>query len=522
MMKILERFFACCGRRSALSAQWVEHLRSMDLERLRAALQAAAGGKALPDFSALQGKAVALGWSGVRLDKLCAYRELYGSEVAQGYQRVLAGGLARDDFKMMLVTVARCYEFQRYVEAWQVFSAFDRQNVPVGEECEYLGQGIALILASRRDLSQARIFADEAMAHGGISMFLAMNACIVYFEFGDHEKVRTLEEIMRRGFSENPYVLQSLGFITLARGFYGEGFRLFEARQALPELRIEIPERIWGRERWNGEIVEGQRLLIYEEQGIGDAVMMARYLAELNDKGVKVLFAARQQIISLLEGCMPYVEYVVRSPHDCAECEFDRWVPMMSLPYFLGTTTDTVPRRQGFLHAPEEQRAYWQERVGGKSLPRRLRVGVAWSGNPDHKFDKRRSLAFAEVAPGIRALPDVDFYALQTSTPETYPGNLHVMSEEFTTLSDTGALIELMDVVISVDTSIVHLAGALGKQTLLMLPYRYEWRWGLEGEENCWYDSVRVIRQSRHADWSDVLARIFEVELPKLAREGLH
>ncbi|MDO6384975.1 glycosyltransferase family 9 protein [Uliginosibacterium sp. 31-12] len=522
MMKIFERFFSRFGGAVALSAKWVEHLRSMDLERMRAAFQVAAGSDVLPDFSALRDKAVALGWSGVMLDKLCAYRELYGSEVSQGYQRVLVGGLAHDDFKMMLVAVARCYEFQRYVEAWQIFSDFDRRNVPAGEESEYLGQGIALVLASRRDIVQARIFADEAMEHGYLTMFLAMNACVVYFELGDHAKVRVLEDFMVQGFSTSPYVLQSLGWLALARGYYGEGFRLLEARQALPELRVEVPAHLWERERWTGETVKGQRLLVYEEQGIGDAVMMARYLAELNDKGFKVLFAARQQIISLLEGCMPYVEYVVRSPRNCAACEFDRWVPMMSLPHFMNTVVFNVPRRRGFLAAPDEQRAYWRERVGEKSARGGLRVGIAWSGNPDHKFDKRRSLAFSEVEPGIRSLPGVDFYALQTSTPDIYPGNLYVMSEEFTTLSDTAALIELMDIVISVDTSVVHLAGALGKQTLLMLPYRYEWRWGLEGETNPWYESVRVLRQSRHADWSDVLARVFEIELPKLSREGVH
>ena len=114
----------------------------------------------------------------------------------------------------------------------------------------------------------------------------------------------------------------------------------------------------------------------------------------------------------------------------------------------------------------------------------------------------------------IRGL-QVIFFALQTSVPQILPVNVMNVTEEMITLADTAALIEQMDLVITVDTSVVHIAGALGKPTWLLLPKRYEWRWGMEGEENDWYDSVKVIRQSEHANWSTVLQDVFEHRLPE-------
>jgi ADP-heptose:LPS heptosyltransferase len=116
----------------------------------------------------------------------------------------------------------------------------------------------------------------------------------------------------------------------------------------------------------------------------------------------------------------------------------------------------------------------------------------------------------------IQKSQGIQFYALQTSVPEFLPENLIDFSDEMMTLSDTSALILEMDLVITVDTSIVHLAGALGKAAWLLFPYRYEWRWGLEGEKNSWYESVRVIRQESHGDWLPVLSKVFDEMLPEL------
>ena len=137
------------------------------------------------------------------------------------------------------------------------------------------------------------------------------------------------------------------------------------------------------------------------------------------------------------------------------------------------------------------------------------RIGLAWSGNPTHRADRRRSIPFGHIARVVRDHPLLRFFALQTSVPDSCPANLVNVSEEMVTLADTAALIAEMDLVITVDTSIVHIAGALGKTAWLLLPHRYEWRWSLAGETNNWYASVRVIRQQRIGDWDSVLEEAF-------------
>ncbi|MEC5387661.1 hypothetical protein VVD49_18150 [Uliginosibacterium sp. H3] len=503
---------------SVLPKEWLPALQGIHIEELRVLIENTAK-DALPTLALLRDEAQSWGWNGGLLEKLCAYRELCGDEVEQGYRRVIREGLAERDFELMAKTASRCHDYRRYQEAWQIFSAFRFVDVPAGQESRYYGLSVALLVASKRDIREVRNYADKAMEQGYISTFFALNAIIIYFELGDLDKVRILCAYIANEAVKDSSVLQCLGWVELARGYYPEGFRLLEARMELPELKGEVPHRVWVRQRWDGRSMQGMRLLIYEEQGLGDTIMMARYFAGLIEKGVKVILAARQQVISLLESSFPQITYTPRSPQDYLDVEFDVWAPMMSLPYYLNTTIVNVPRKEGYLVGPRDQKSYWSDRIKNRFSLGKLRVGIAWSGNPDHKFDKRRSLTFDEIAEYVRLWPEIDFFALQTSTPDVHPANLHVMSEEFVTLSDTAALIELMDIVISVDTSVIHLAGALGKKSFLMLPCRYEWRWGLEGEANAWYDSVRVVRQSCHGDWTDVLHRIFGKENSVLATE---
>ena len=193
---------------------------------------------------------------------------------------------------------------------------------------------------------------------------------------------------------------------------------------------------------------------------------------------------------------------------------FDLWTGMMSLPFLLKVWGKDQPGRSGYLRVPPENAPYWKERVVRLSPTKKLKIGLAWSGQPNHRADRRRSIPFELMMRHVRGLP-ANFFALQTHVPQILPANVINVSDEMITLADTAALIEQMDMVITVDTSVVHIAGALGKATWLLLPKRYEWRWGLEGDENDWYDSVKVIRQTEHANWAAVLQDVFEHRLPE-------
>lgn len=513
----LKKYLPWLKPSTKLSERWKKAIALREVEWMRFEFQTGSAEGKLPDLGVLQREAARKGWDVESINKMSIYHDLYGDQIERGYRRVVAEHRAQTDYKVMMVAVARCYSCRKYAEAMELFLQFERSLLPDGEVCEYYGQGIALIVASRRDISEARNYADVVMVSGERSLFFAINAFFVYFELGDHERVRELYEYLVTNQSNNPHALQALGWVELARGYYGEGFRLLEARMALKDLVEIMPESVLPKERWNGVVTPGLRLLVVEEQGIGDTIMMARYLAELKSRGIDVIFAGRELVVSLLEENFPTIEYFIRNKTDFSNVEFQCWTPMMSLPFYLNTTVENVPGKSGYLAAPADQKKYWKGRVtAGKG---RLRVGIAWSGNPHHKFDKRRSLRFEDISSRISSLQEIDFFALQTAVPDIMPGNLHAMSDEFTTFADTAALIEMMDIVVSVDTSVIHLSGALGKKSLLMLPFRYEWRWGLDGPNNAWYDSVKVIRQVRHADWTEVLDFVFSDQLPRLAKE---
>jgi hypothetical protein len=335
-----------------------------------------------------------------------------------------------------------------------------------------------------------------------------VNAYLAYFEAGNHARVAQLHQLAHERYLDDPEVLFALACVELARDYYPEGFRLAEARYRMPEAPASINSSLLSSPRWQGEPLTGKRLLVHGEQGLGDIVMMARYLPLLRAQDAHVVVDCREAAIPLLQHNFPDCEIIPGDVQTPLHIDFDCWTGAMSLPFHFATTRDTAPAKSGYLSAPPEQAAYWHARVDelAKGI---AKIGIAWSGYSGHRADKRRSIGFERMVRCLRAYPLIDFFPLQTNVPSSCPVNLHDTSEEMMTLADTAALIAEMDLVITVDTSVVHIAGALGKRTWLLLPYRYEWRWSLTGEKNNWYDSVRVLRQEAHGDWDSLLNLTF-------------
>ena len=350
---------------------------------------------------------------------------------------------------------------------------------------------------------------------------VARHAYAMNFELGDLETFRRVQaDVAQRGFAPAQMGLAP-AIVTLAEGNYQEGFRLLEGRYQLRDAQRYLNPALFTRPRWTGGALMGQRLLVSAEQGLGDTIQMARYFPDLEVRADRQLIVEVQtEAILLLQHTFPGLTFVAGQRGQLADPQFDLWTGLMSLPHLLGTTSQNVPRRSGYLKVPVEHMEYWRKRVaelsGGTRLPR---IGLAWSGNPAHRADRRRSIPVDKMMSFVRGWP-ARFFALQTQVPAAVPENLTCVSDELITLADTAALISHMDLVISVDTSVVHLAGALGKETWLLLPRRYEWRWGLEGEWNPWYDSVRVLRQSQAGDWGALLDEVFQRQLPNRLSVG--
>lgn len=506
---------------AGLSSEWLTLLDSGKAGVVRPLVKTHfdGGNRQLPLQQVLD-RAKAAAWSEEEIQKLLAYVDFYSGNVAVGYERVVAGQLAVADYALFMTAAVHCYRYDRFAEADKLLRQFQPERAEGQDDAEFLAIATAIAIAGTGDIDYALSYADKAWERGLFSRQLAINAYPLYFEAARFERTAEMAGAMRQSYGNDPEVVYALSWVELARDYYPEGFRLAEVRYQLPEVARAINPSLLARPRWEGEQLAGKRILVHGEQGFGDIIMMARYLPLLRSEGADVIVDCRDAAASLLSFNFPDCRIVVGKYHEPLVADFDVWTGMMSLPFRFNTAADTVPATDGYLSVPPEQRMYWKERVAECSAGARgLRIGVAWSGNPGHRFDKLRSLPFDLIARHVSENPNIRFFALQTSVPDIHPRNLIDNSEEMLTLADTAALIDEMDLVITVDTSIVHLAGALGKKTWLLLPYRYEWRWSLEGESNPWYTSVAVLRQSDHGDWDGLLDHVFGHRLPAFVAE---
>ena len=267
--------------------------------------------------------------------------------------------------------------------------------------------------------------------------------------------------------------------------------------------------RGWGhflKRLWTGqENLGGRRILIHAEQGLGDTLQFVRYLPLLRERGADVYLEVQPALKSLL-----LAQAGANGVHARGEAppEFDFQFPLLSLPRAFATDLDTIPASTPYLAAPAEKVAKWAQAlpVGG-----RPQVGLTWSGSSGHTNDRNRSIPLADFKQLFHGLPG-SFFSLQkevrnedaavlTALPEV--ANLAPDLADFT---DTAAIIANLDLVITVDTSIVHLAGAMGKPTWLLLPFVPDWRWLFERKDSPWYPSLRLFRQPAAGDWKSVLA----------------
>ncbi len=305
---------------------------------------------------------------------------------------------------------------------------------------------------------------------------------------------------------EQPEAAETDSIWLLRYGRFREGWRQYEARlrtDTFKPFRRDFP-----MPQWRGEPMHGRSILLHAEQGIGDTLQFVRYAPLVAARGATVVLEVQRGLRPLLAG-LPGVSRLAERGEPLPVC--DLHCPLLSLPLAFETDLDSIPASIPYLAAPPERVALWQRRLGAR---RRMRIGLAWSGNPRHLEDAHRSIPLARLAGLLAERADREFHVLQTALREadraTLAGmaHLHDHSHALTDFADTAALVSLMDLVIAVDTSLVHLAGAMGWPTWVLLAAVPDWRWMLGRDDSPWYPDLTLIRQRRAGVWDDVLSQV--------------
>jgi tetratricopeptide (TPR) repeat protein len=303
----------------------------------------------------------------------------------------------------------------------------------------------------------------------------------------------------------DPDVEFSESLALLARGDYRRGFAKYEARWR----RTGMPEqKSRGRPLWRGEYpLAGKTVLLHAEQGLGDTIQFARYVPALAAGGAKkIVLEVQRELIALLARLGGGAAVIARGD---AVPPFDVHCPLGSLPLAMGTDMSSVPAPIPYLSADDGALAKWSARLDTAKRPR---IALAWAGNASHYNDRNRSIPFACLAP-LLSLP-AGFISIQrelrSDDAAQFAAHQRVthVGDQLENFTDTAAVTALCDLVISADTAVAHLAGAMGRPLWVLIPFAPDWRWTLDGDSSPWYPAARLFRQTALGDWDGAIARL--------------
>ncbi|NTW51221.1 MAG: tetratricopeptide repeat protein [Chlorobiaceae bacterium] len=293
--------------------------------------------------------------------------------------------------------------------------------------------------------------------------------------------------------------------VMLMTGNYKKGWTLYEWRwkvDGFPSPRRNFTQPLW----IGNESIEGKTILLHSEQGLGDTIQFCRYVKLVKDLGARVIVEADASLIGLLSQLDGVAKLVAKGD---ALPFFDLHCPLLSLPLAFNTTLETIPSSSGYLSADTEKVIEWAQRLGPKTKPR---IGLVWNGSITHTNDHNRSVSLLSLTrhlpPGFQYISlqkevrDTDRPLLDSAANIVHPG------DDVTDFNDTAALCELMDLVISIDTSVAHLSAAMGKPTWILLPFLPDWRWLLDRDDSPWYASARLYRQEALGDWHGAFTKV--------------
>jgi Tfp pilus assembly protein PilF len=308
----------------------------------------------------------------------------------------------------------------------------------------------------------------------------------------------------------------------LLRGQFTEGWKEYEWRYRIAGAPPLLPPN--NRPQWDGTPLPGGTLLLIADQGFGDSIQFCRYIPWVCARCPQVVVVADPLMHPVIRQTHPGLELVGhwdRCP------PFDAYCPLTGLPRLHGTILDTIPSKVPYLHADPARTAAWRARLQDLLQPGIRRIGIVWAGRSTHNNDLNRSMSLSVLAP-IAALDGIALVSLQTGPAQSAIADyfdrapLLNLGAEIADFADTMAIIETLDLIVTVDTAVAHLAGAMGKPVWILLPYAPDWRWLLERSDSPWYPTARLFRQPSPGDWASVARRVGEaLSEPRLQPQRL-
>ncbi len=313
---------------------------------------------------------------------------------------------------------------------------------------------------------------------------------------------------------ENKITLYNRSILRLLHGDFAGAWSDFELRLEQPD----VVARTFEEPRWNGSPLAGKTILVYDEQGLGDSLQFLRYLPLVQRLGGRVLFECHAALVDLARAAAGIDQIFARTASGMAPGlpPFDLQVPLLSLPGIFGTTLDTIPAHVPYLTADPKLIAHWADVLQATKPTKRvgaLEVGILWQGNPHHRHDYLRSIPLEQFA-SLAGVAGTRLVSLQIG-----PGRQQLASQLFpvvdlgsgfnpSSLGDLAAAMMCLDIIVTIDSAVAHLAGALGRPVWVTLPAGPDWRWQLGRRDTPWYPTMRLFRQERAGDWSEVFAQI--------------
>jgi tetratricopeptide (TPR) repeat protein len=298
----------------------------------------------------------------------------------------------------------------------------------------------------------------------------------------------------------------NLALLLLSTGDFAEGWEEYEWRLRLPDLAASWPYA--GRARWNGEDLGGKVILLYAEQGFGDAIQFVRYAPLVAERGGRVIMICQAKLKTLFESVAGLSAVVPAGEPDPG---FDVCCSLLSLPRLFGTTPETIPAAVPYLRPGEDKARRWKARLAEEGPG--LKVGLYWSTDSKSRISRPRSLSLEMLSP-LAGIPGVKFFSLQRGDAAIQaaqpPQGMTVIdpTAELADFADDAALISELDLVISINTATAHLAGALGKPVWALIHFPADWRWLIDRDDSPWYPTMRLFRRERADTWHDVIRRV--------------